>query len=90
MEGFLNNREKITGENIRFVSGASLGPSSAPASPFGVAATTSSATHGKNDGSKSGHKTSVETVLDDGRVSRIIVTCSCGEVTEIDCDYSSE
>lgn len=90
MEGFLNNREKLAGENIKFVSGSPLGPSAAPSSPFRIAATPAHIGHGQNNGSQSGHKARVETVLDDGRVSRIIVTCSCGEVTEIDCDYSNE
>jgi hypothetical protein len=90
MDGFLENREKLVGENIKFVSGSPLGPSAAPSSPFGITATTSHVGHGKNNGSPGGHKARVETVLDDGRVSRIIVKCSCGEVTEIDCDYSNE
>jgi hypothetical protein len=29
----------------------------------------------------------VQTVEEDGVVKKIIVTCSCGEVTEIHCDY---
>lgn len=32
---------------------------------------------------------SVQTVEEDGVVKRIIVTCSCGAVTEIDCQYDA-
>ena len=80
----------MAGENVRLVSGSPLGPSAAPSNPFGVTTASLHGGHGKNDGSQGGHKARVETVLDDGRVSRIIVTCSCGEVTEIDCDYSND
>jgi hypothetical protein len=33
------------------------------------------------------HGTRVETVVEGGRVTRLIVTCTCGNVTEIDCRY---
>jgi hypothetical protein len=33
------------------------------------------------------HTTRVKTVVENGRVARIIVTCSCGKVTEIGCAY---
>lgn len=39
-------------------------------------------------GSCSGKK--VEAVEEDGVVKRIRVTCSCGEVTEIDCFYDAQ
>ncbi len=26
-------------------------------------------------------------ITEEGRVTRIVVTCACGQVTEIDCDY---
>lgn len=29
----------------------------------------------------------VSYVTEDGRVSKIVVTCNCGQVTEIDCKY---
>jgi len=29
----------------------------------------------------------VSYVTEDGRVTRIVVTCQCGQVTEIDCKY---
>lgn len=33
------------------------------------------------------HGTRVETVVEKGRVTRLIVTCTCGNVTEIECRY---
>lgn len=33
------------------------------------------------------HGTRVETVVEHGRVTRLIVTCTCGNVTEIECKY---
>jgi hypothetical protein len=33
------------------------------------------------------HGTRVQTIVERGRVTRIIVTCSCGKVTELDCTY---
>jgi len=34
-----------------------------------------------------GHEAKVETVVKEGVVEKIIVQCSCGSVTEIDCLY---
>ncbi len=33
------------------------------------------------------HSSQVKTVVENGRVTRLIVTCSCGKVTEIACVY---
>ena len=33
------------------------------------------------------HGTKVQTVVERGRVTKIIVTCTCGKVTEIACQY---
>ena len=33
------------------------------------------------------HGTHVQTVVERGRVTKIIVTCTCGQVTEIACQY---
>ncbi|OAM88639.1 hypothetical protein OH491_10965 [Termitidicoccus mucosus] len=35
-------------------------------------------------------KAKVECVREDGRVTRILVTCACGEKVEIDCVYEQE
>ncbi len=32
----------------------------------------------------------VQYVMEDGRVSKIVVTCACGQVTEIDCRYEGK
>lgn len=31
----------------------------------------------------------VSYITEDGRVTKIVVTCACGQVTEIDCDYEA-
>jgi hypothetical protein len=33
------------------------------------------------------HTSQVKTVVENGRVARLVVTCSCGKVTEIACAY---
>lgn len=33
------------------------------------------------------HGTRIETVVESGRVTKLIVTCTCGNVTEIECRY---
>jgi hypothetical protein len=33
------------------------------------------------------HTSQVKTVVENGRITKIIVTCSCGKVTEIACQY---
>lgn len=43
------------------------------------------ATAGQN--LKDEHGTKVQTIVERGRVTKIIVTCSCGKVTEIACQY---
>ncbi|RME68608.1 MAG: hypothetical protein D6781_10515 [Verrucomicrobia bacterium] len=36
---------------------------------------------------ESEHGARVETIVEGGRVTRIIITCSCGKVTEVACTY---
>ena len=31
----------------------------------------------------------VSYITEEGRVTKIVVTCSCGQITEIDCDYET-
>ena len=31
----------------------------------------------------------VSYITEEGRVTKIVVTCSCGQITEIDCDYEA-
>jgi hypothetical protein len=40
------------------------------------------------DSGNSAHQHKVEAVEEDGVVNRIKVTCTCGEVIEIDCGYT--
>lgn len=46
--------------------------------------------HAKKAGGQTGHaghEKKVETEEENGVITKIIVTCSCGEVTEIECGY---
>lgn len=47
----------------------------------------SAARNGAANGHAKGCEPRVEVVEEDGVVKRIKVTCSCGEVIELDCDY---
>ena len=85
MEDFLNGREVVTRTASGTVNGgagsklpalARSGSPPAPAAP----APDSHVETGE-------HGTRVETVMERGRVTRLIVTCTCGTVTEIECRY---
>lgn len=85
MEDFLNGRETVTRTSSGTVNAGFVpnlpplsrgDPSPAPAAP----ASSSHAETGE-------HGTRVETVVERGRVTRLIVTCTCGTVTEIECRY---
>lgn len=41
----------------------------------------------KEDKGEGGSRVSY--ITEEGRVSKIVVTCSCGQITEIDCDYET-
>jgi hypothetical protein len=61
------------------------GASPPPAKPAEPAPSASSApeTHTET----TAHGTRVQTIVERGRVTKIVVTCSCGKVTELDCTY---
>jgi hypothetical protein len=67
------------------------GPTAAKGSgfqPLGQALQRSVETEGKGSFALAGgHEKKVETVEEEGVVKKIVVRCSCGEVTEIDCRY---
>ena len=42
------------------------------------------------DDSTDGHNHNLELVKEDGVVKKIKLTCKCGEVIEIDCDYGEK
>ncbi len=84
MEDFLTGREVISrSDSGQTVSDAAvtLPPLEHP-SPAQSAPETSSPQH-----ETGAHGTRIETVVERGRVTRLIVTCTCGNVTEIDCRY---
>jgi len=94
MESFLKERESVTGEGVRFIVGDPLVP--APGSPGGVssqrretAVVAGAAPRGLlAEGSHAATcEPSVKPLVKDGRVTSILVRCSCGKETEIGLDY---
>lgn len=84
MEDFLIGREVISRSNSgQTVSDATVTlPPLEHSSPAPSDPETSSPQH-----ETGAHGTRIETVVERGRVTRLIVTCTCGNVTEIDCRY---
>ena len=84
MEDFLIGREVISRSNSgQTVSDATVTlPPLEHASPAPSDSEVPSPQHETGD-----HGTRIETVVERGRVTRLIVTCTCGNVTEIDCRY---
>ena len=82
MDSYLTGREKLGGEQKAKDAPAILPQSALQKlnSPLDESAIESCSEQGEA-GSQ------VEYVTQDGRVTRIVVTCACGQVTEIDCAY---
>lgn len=72
-----------TGPFARIVREAAVSPASRPA----PAAVAKPGAPGKPVAAEAGHTTQVKTVVENGRIARLVVTCSCGKVTEIACQY---
>jgi hypothetical protein len=75
MKSFLSDRPRVS----------TPGSPEEPASAFAPAPKTSPAC----SGAPAGRATSVECVREGDRVTRLIVTCACGERVEIDCLYAA-
>lgn len=43
--------------------------------------------HPSPTGNEAAHSPKVEVVSEDGRVNRIVITCVCGQRTELVCEY---
>lgn len=85
MDDFLKGREVITRPSSGTInpgSTSTLPPLSSSSHPQAPAAPVTP--NGEETGE---HGTRVETIMERGRVTRLIVTCSCGTVTEIECRY---
>ncbi|MEZ5278631.1 MAG: hypothetical protein R3F07_19780 [Opitutaceae bacterium] len=85
MDDFLKGREVITRSSSGTVSSgvaSTLPPLSSDDRPSTPA--TPAPRHREETGE---HGTRVETIMERGRVTRLIVTCTCGTVTEIECRY---
>lgn len=67
---------------------APAGATQAPAAPKAQAPAVAAELAGAAPQALKGeHGTKVQTVVERGRVTKIIVTCTCGKVTEIACQY---
>lgn len=83
MKPFLAGRNQVSAPSLQTLVESSTPP--APlASQFGAPAATPAQGHAGGSGI---HGSTVECVRQGDKVVRIIVTCSCGERTEIDCLY---
>ena len=88
MESFLRGRarEKVVSIDppvsphpfIRSQPEASAAPAASGRDPFFGASPPEHGEHGQPQ---------VELVCAEGRVSRIVITCTCGQRTELDCEY---
>jgi len=82
MDSYLTGREKLGGDQ-KPKGGSSIVPQSVLQKL--KAPVDETETEACSDQGEAGSQ--VEYVTRDGRVSRIVVTCACGQVTEIDCEY---
>ena len=84
MEDFLKGREVITrnADSAQKAKPAGTLPPLNRAAPAPAAESTVPASHEQTGD----HGTKVETVVERGHVTRLIVTCTCGTVTEIECN----
>jgi hypothetical protein len=76
MKSFLSDRPRVPAPGSPREAPSALSPGRAPSAPACSA-------------DAPGRSASVETVREGDRVVRIVVTCACGERTEIDCLYAS-
>lgn len=94
MDSFLKERETVTGEGTRFIVGEPLAPIAGSAGgPGGQRRETPAAIKPVTGAHPAGGKhaaacePSVKPVVRDGRVTSLVVTCSCGKETEIGLEY---
>lgn len=80
MDSFLSGRERV-GDNPKSKEQDSL----LPASLHQLTAPPAEDATMKEDCGEGGSK--VAYITEEGRVTKIVVTCQCGQVTEIDCKY---
>lgn len=73
MKSFLSDRPRVPAPSTPAPSPSALAPA-----PGGVTVRAASGSHAST----------VECVREGDRITRLVVTCSCGERTEIDCLYA--
>ena len=98
MQDFLKDRPVLSGDEATIIAPVPSAPNN-PSGPFarivrdgsGVAPARAVATPPAKSGPGANlpadHTSQVRTVVENGRITRLIVTCSCGKVTEIACVY---
>lgn len=82
MDSYLSGREQL-GESKKAKDSMQL---SAPAGGFGQLAPPESENQEESEVCGEGGS-KVAYVSENGKVTKIVVTCNCGQVTEIDCKY---
>ncbi len=82
MDSYLSGREQL-GESKKSKDSMQL---SAPADGFGQLSAPPPESQEESEVCGDGGS-KVSYVSEDGRVTKIVVTCNCGQVTEIDCQY---
>ncbi|MDQ8185962.1 hypothetical protein [Pelagicoccus sp. SDUM812002] len=82
MDSYLSGREQL-GESKKKKDSLNL---PAVSQGFGQLAAPESEDHEENEVCGEGGS-KVAYVSEDGRVTKIVVTCNCGQITEIDCKY---
>jgi hypothetical protein len=102
MQDFLKDRPVLSAQDVKIVSAGPAAVDSGSAGPFArivrdevaVAAAAAARTTGSLAAKSASpsipappHTSQVKTVVENGRIARIVVTCSCGKVTEIACVY---
>ena len=99
MQDFLKDRSVLNLQDVKIVATDPSAVDKGSAGPFArivrdeaaaaVARATASpgAKNPPPGNAAASHTSQVKTVVENGRVVRILVTCSCGKVTEIACVY---
>jgi hypothetical protein len=101
MQDFLKDRPVLAPQDAKIIAPATPPAAAGGASPFArivrdeaaiqatrpVAVAPSKVAVPANAAAVAAHTSQVKTVIENGRIARLIVTCSCGKVTEIACAY---
>lgn len=100
MQDFLQDRPVLTPETATIIAPAQPAEAKGNGGPFArivrdtsvaaaaqPAGATAPTAGGATANPAAAHASEVKTIMENGRIARLIVTCSCGKVTEIACTY---